>query len=141
MSVFAASFWDLPWHPAFAHFPIAFLVSVSVLVCVRHAAGRSTLESLITPLLVAGVITFPVVLVTGLRDAGWATLWREADWSQPLPWHVVSGVTTMAVSTAYAIKRDPEREPMRADRDIRWAAAMFWLLLTTGLLGGEVVYG
>lgn len=141
MPLIAASFWDLPWHPVFIHFPIAFLATTSVLVGVRHAAGRESLERFITPLLVGGVVTFPVILVTGLRDAGWSTLWREADWSQPLPWHVVSGLTTMIVSTAYAIKRDPESEPMRAPRDVGWAAATFWLLLTTGLLGGEVVYG
>lgn len=139
-SVLSTSLWDMPIHPALVHFPIAFLFTASVLIVVRHATGRLTLERYIAPLLVAGVMTLPVVMLGGLRDAGWLDLFRNADAGQPLIWHaLVSTGTAASAASHLAVRARSAGSPARLV-DMSMAATTAWLLVTTGLLAGEMVY-
>lgn len=138
--VLAASIWDMPIHPALVHFPIAFLFTASVLIVVRHASGRALLERYIAPLLVVGVATLPLVMLAGLRDAGWLDLFRNADAGQPLIWHAFVSTCVAVSATSHVVVR--ARNDGRPDRrvDLSLAAVTAWLLVTTGLLAGEMVY-
>jgi uncharacterized membrane protein len=139
-SVLATSLWDMPIHPALVHFPIAFLFTASVLIVVRHATDRVVLERHIAPLLVTGVITLPVVMVAGLRDAGWLDLFRNADAGQPLIWHALVSICTAASAASHlAVRVRSEGNPARI-LDLSLAATTAWLLMATGLLAGEMVY-
>ncbi|MFM7044294.1 MAG: DUF2231 domain-containing protein [Ilumatobacteraceae bacterium] len=139
-SVLASSLWDMPIHPALVHFPIAFLFTASVLIAVRHATGRALLERYIAPLLIVGVATLPIVMLAGLRDAGWLDLFRNADAGQPLIWHAIVSTCVAVSATSHAVVR--ARSDGSPDRlvDLSLAAATAWLLVTTGLLAGEMVY-
>ena len=139
-SVLATSLWDMPIHPALVHFPIAFLFTASVVIVIRHATGRVALERYIAPLLVTGVITLPVVILAGLRDAGWLDLFRDADAGQPLIWHaLVSTGAAASAASHVAVRVRGEGKPNRIV-DLSLAATTAWLLVATGLLAGEMVY-
>lgn len=139
--VATGSVWEIPWHPAVVHFPIAFLFTASVLVMVRHARGAAALERYITPLLAVGAATAPVIVLTGVRDAGWLDIVDDLDPSLPFLWHVVAGVMTLAAAISYAWRRLGRGRGVSRRADLAWAAALAWLLIVTGLLGGEVVFG
>ena len=136
----AASFLDLPWHPALVHFPIAFLFTAGVAVLLHHLIGRASLDRLAGSLIPLGVATFPVVVLTGLRDAGWGDFFRTLDMSQPLPWHVLAGVVTIVVSTGWWTARRMFADTLTVRADCVFAGATVWLLVLTGLLAGEVVF-
>lgn len=138
--VTAASLWEMPIHPALVHFPIAFLFTASVLIVVRHATARGRLESCISPLLVAGTLTLPVVILAGIRDAGWLDLFRDADPSQPLMWHALVAVLTTGSATTHVVLRSRADGRLSRTADLGFAVATAWLLVTTGLLAGEMVY-
>jgi uncharacterized membrane protein len=136
----AASFWELPWHPALVHFPIAFLFTAGVAVLLHHLLGRASLDRLAGSLIPLGVATFPLVVLTGLRDAGWGDFFRTLDMSQPLPWHVLAGVVTIVVSTGWWTARRMFADTLTVRADCCFAGATVWLLVLTGLLAGEVVF-
>lgn len=140
MSTFAASFWDLPWHPAVVHFPIAFLFTAGVATLLRHLLGRESLDRLARTLLPLGVASYPFVVVTGLRDAGWGEFFRTLDLSQPLPWHVLAGTITIVVTTTWWGARRMFADTLTVRADCVLAGATTWLLVVTGLLAGEVVF-
>ena len=71
----SGSVWDMPWHPALVHFPIAFLFTASVLVLVRHTTGRATLERYIYQFRLgptSKTIAQMMQLMTPERAARWA---------------------------------------------------------------------
>lgn len=140
MGSVAASFWDLPWHPAVVHFPIAFLFTAGVAVLLRHLLGREALDRTARTMLPLGVATYPLVVLTGLRDAGWADFFRTLDMSQPLPWHVLAGVITIVVTAGWWVARRLFADTLTVRADCVFAGATVWLLVLTGLLAGEVVF-
>ena len=133
----------LPIHPIFIHFPIALLSLVWVLVALRHWRNTDHLETYIQPALAVGVSILPVVVLTGLRDADWSVLFTDIDWRRPLVWHFITAITTSMVFVAYFFYRRRRLEAGTLTRraDINFATAGFWLLLMTGLIAGEMVYG
>ncbi|MFZ9628767.1 MAG: DUF2231 domain-containing protein [Ilumatobacteraceae bacterium] len=135
-----ASFWDMPWHPALVHFPIAFLFTASVLVIARHATGRAALERHIAPLLVVGTATLPFVVLTGVRDAGWFGIFGEFELGEPLLWHVLAALATITSAAGHLVTRVRRRESLTPRTDLAFATSTAWLLLLTGLLAAEVVY-
>lgn len=125
------------------HFPVALLTIASFLVSYRHWRGRDDLETFIGPSLALSVATFPLVFLAGLRDAGWSELWTELVWSAPLIWHAIVGTLTIVTYTIYFVVRQrwvaTGNVPVNAD--VGFAISGFWLLLMTGLIAGEMVFG
>jgi uncharacterized membrane protein len=138
--VAAASVWDMPWHPALVHFPIAFLFTASVLVLVRHTTDRMALERYVAPLLVVGAATLPFVVLTGLRDAGWFGIVDEFSLDEPLVWHVLAALATIGSAVGHLVIRVRRGDRLAPRLDIAFASSTAWLLLLTGLLAGEMVY-
>lgn len=136
----AASVWDMPWHPALVHFPIAFLFTSSVLILVRHSTGRAALERHIAPLLAVGTATFPFVVIAGFRDAGWFGMFGELDPGEPLMWHVLAALATIGVVVTHLRARIRGGGQLTPRADIAFATTTAWLLVLTGLLAAEVVY-
>lgn len=134
------SFWELPWHPAVVHFPVAFLFSAGVLTLWRHATGRRSMVGPAAGLLLAGVATFPVVVLTGLRDAGWGELFSTLDFGQPLPWHIVAAIVTMVTATGWLVASRVLADTLTVRAECVLAGSTVWLLVMTGLLAGEVVF-
>lgn len=139
--VAAESVWGMPWHPALVHFPVAFLFTAAVLVVVRHTTGRDRLERHIAPLIAVGVATLPFVVVAGIRDAGWLDLFTELDLGEPLVWHVLAALAMCASATAHLTVRIRHGAALAARTDIALALGTAWLLVLTGTLAGEVVFG
>lgn len=133
----------LPVHPIFVHFPIALLTIVWILVAWRHWKDRPDLETYIRPALTTGVAVLPMVVLTGLRDAGWQDLVTDVSWRQPLVWHFIAAIASSIVFVAYWVfrRRHLEAGSLTARTDINFATAGFWTLLMTGLIAGEMVYG
>jgi hypothetical protein len=71
------------------------------------------------------------------------TLVTDVNWRQPLIWHFSSAIGTAATFVAYFFYRRNRLEAgtLSARADINYATAGFWLMLMTGLIAGEVVYG
>lgn len=136
-------FLALPIHPVFVHFPIALLTIVTVLVYLRHGRGREEMETFIMPALTVGTAFMPLVFLAGLRDAGWGDLWRDRSWLEPLTWHAVSGTLTIVLFAAYLFVRRTwiQHDHVPGKADLYFSTAGLWLLLMTGLIAGEMVYG
>ncbi len=66
----------------------------------------------------------------------------EVEWDQPLIWHFMVSMTAAVVFTVHAFWRR-NRRVEGADRwvDIGLTTVGFWLLILTGLIAGEMVYG
>lgn len=139
---FLRGFFDLPFHPAIVHFPIALLTIAWVLIYVRHWRDKTHLEPFIAASLGVGVASLPFTLVSGLRDARWGELIAEWDWGDPLSWHVLSALATAVVfTTLFLYRRSSNRSgSLSARRDVILASSGFWLLLMTGLIAAEVVH-
>jgi len=132
----------IPLHPAFVHFPVAMLSATWGLVVVRHWTGSATWEGLVGPFEWIGVAFLPIVIISGLRDAEWLEFLIEVEWDQPLIWHFMVSMTAAVVFTVHAFWRR-NRRVEGADRwvDIGLTTVGFWLLILTGLIAGEMVYG
>lgn len=138
-----ASFLTLPIHPLFVHFPVALLSLTWILTVSRHVTGSVRFVPLAETLELIAVLFLPITLLSALRDANWLTLFEEAKFDQPLIWHAILGGSLAILATAHLIWR---RRATRAGSaspgiDLVVMTAVFWLLVATGLLAGEMVYG
>lgn len=138
-----ASFLALPIHPLFVHFPVAMFSMTWLLTVWRHATGSTRFVGLAESLELIGVAFLPATLLTGLRDADWGMLITEARLDQPMIWHAALGAVIAALMTTHYVWR---RRATRAGRpaagiDLGVLSVAFWLLVLTGLLAGEMVYG
>lgn len=138
-----ASFLTLPIHPIFVHFPVALLSLTWLLTVWRHVSGNDRYVGLSETLELIAVAFLPVTLLTGLRDADWLTVFREAKLDQPLLWHAVLGIAIAIAATAHLVWRRRENRAGRSRPgiDLLLTTALFWGLVMTGLLAGEMVYG
>lgn len=132
----------LPVHPVFVHFPIAMLSVTWGLVVAHYWSGSIAADRLVAPFEWIGVGFLPIVILTGLRDAEWLDFVTEVEWDQPLIWHFIVSLTASALFTAHVLWR----RQRGADGNGRWidlglTTAGFWLLVLTGLIAGEMVYG
>jgi uncharacterized membrane protein len=137
-------FLELPVHPIVVHFPIALLTITWALIVAGHA-GWGDSERWLThaPTLEwIGIIAFVPTVFTGFYDAGWFELFDDAPLSQPLIWHVLAGLTTVAIYTTHAVwRRGRAIEGTAVWIDLGLVSTGFWSLTMTGLLAGEVVFG
>lgn len=129
--------WEL--HPAFVHFPLAFLFSSTVLEFVACRPGKQGLTRVAVGLLAAGVIAAPIVALAGL----------VAYFTVPVPSDeahlriVVHGILAVLATAAYALvlalrwKRRAERAGGGA---LALSAFGALLLGATGAVGGYLVY-
>ncbi len=132
----------IPLHPAFVHFPIAMLSVTWSLVVVHHWTESARWERLVAPFEWVGVAFLPVVIVSGLRDAEWLEFLIEVEWDQPLIWHFIVSMTASVVFTVHAVwRRNRKVEGAGRWVDIGLTTFGFWLLILTGLIAGEMVYG
>ena len=142
-------FFSLPVHPIIVHFPIVMLTIAWALLIVGHGLVPNQRRALdLAPTFEwIGVATFVPTVLTGFRDAGWFELMDHAELAQPLIWHVLAGLATIAVFTAHALWRRKvgiaKRQPTKSESalDLGLPTFGFWLLVMTGLLAGEVVFG
>lgn len=139
---FLRGFFDLPFHPAVVHFPIALLTIAWVLIYVRHWRARADLEPFIGASLGVGVASLPVTVLTGLRDARWMELLVDWEWDDPLTWHVLFALGATVVFSAHFVYRRSSRSSgaLSARRDVVLASSGFWLLLMAGFIAAEVVH-
>lgn len=133
----------LPIHPVLVHFPVALFTISFGLVHFRYWRGRSQVDDLIDLCLAGGVIALPLVILAGLRDAKWFELFNDVEWGQPLIWHFVAAMTTAAMFTTYLFWRRAalKQGTLTPLPDIGFVTISFWMLLLTGLIGGEMVFG
>lgn len=129
-------------HPVFVHFPIAMLTVTWGLVVVHYWSGSVAVDRLVAPFEWIGVAFLPVVILTGFRDAEWLDFILEVEWDQPLIWHFIVSLTASVVFAAHVFWR----RKYRTDGGGRWmdlglTTVGFWLLVVTGLIAGEMVYG
>lgn len=129
-------------HPVFVHFPIAMLTVTWGLVVVHYWSGSAAVDRLVAPFEWIGVGFLPVVILTGFRDAEWLEFILEVEWDQPLIWHFIVSLTASVVFAVHVFWRWRRR----TDGEGRWVdlgltTAGFWLLVVTGLIAGEMVYG
>lgn len=139
----ADGFLDLPIHPIVVHFPIAMLTTAWVLLVLGHATadGKRRFLGHVFMFEAIGVLAFVPSIITGFRDAGWLEVFREASWSGPLLWHLVTGLLAGAVFSVHTWwRRRTVVEGRAIAVDLGLASVGFWLLLMTGLLAGEVVF-
>lgn len=134
-----AGFLDLPIHPAFVHFPIAFLTAGWVLTYVRHWRNRPSLEPYARTSLAVGVAALPFTIITGFRDANWSELFSDWVWSDPLMWHFLLAVGAAVLFTTHFALRTV-RSSISPRVDIVMTTAGVWLLVMTGLIAAEIVY-
>lgn len=141
--MFPDGFLALPIHPAFVHFPVAALSMTWILVLLGHATGSERWQRLATNIEWIGVLFVPLVVVTGIRDAEGFDFLLQPDWSQPLIWHFLVSLAAAGTFTIHAIWRHRSRATAKWHTilDIGLVTAGFWLLVMTGLLAGEMVFG
>lgn len=128
-------------HPIVVHIPIVLLAVVWLLVAYRHRRGDEGLERHIQRVLAAGVVLLPVVFLSGLGQARWTAFIADIDWRRPLVWHYLAATAATAAFVAYFFYRKDRLEAgtLTARADINFATAGVWLLLMTGLIGGQTV--
>jgi uncharacterized membrane protein len=132
----------IPLHPAFVHFPLAMLSVTWGLVVAHHWSGSETLERLVAPFEWIGVSFLPIVILSGLRDAEWFEFLIEVEWDQPLVWHFAISMTASVVFTIHAVwRRNRGVETAGRWIDLGLTTTGLWLLILTGLIAGEMVYG
>lgn len=136
-------FFTLPIHPAFVHFPVAMLSTTWLLLIVGYATGVERWRNLATTLEWIGLIFVPFTVLTGIRDAEGLGFLAEGDWSQPLIWHFTLSLGAAAIFAAHAIwsRRARTRGRVRMTIDLGLTSLGFWLLVMTGLVAGEMVFG
>lgn len=135
----------LPIHPAFVHFPVAFFSATWGLTVLGHATGAVRWLGLAGTLEWMGLAFVPITIIAGIRDAEGLGFLVEPDFSQPLIWHFLLSIAASAAFAWHALwrRRRPTSGsgPTGAGRDLVFTTVGFWLLVMTGLVAGEMVFG
>lgn len=133
----------LPLHPRFVHFPIALLVTGSVLALAYMLRWhRQTLAATTWVLILLGWISVFVAVVTGLIDQNSAP--QDPEIKSLLSIHTALGFALIAVYGLMLYER--LRSPQALDSPaVRWrlialAALGLALVLIDGWVGGTLVY-
>ena len=132
-----------PLHPRFVHFPIALLVTGSVLALAYMLRWRRpTLASVTWVLLLLGWISVFFAVLTGLIDQNSAP--QDAEIKSLLSLHTALGFALIAVYglMLYERLRSPDAldSPAMRWRLIALAALGLALVLIDGWVGGTLVY-
>ncbi|WP_425399054.1 DUF2231 domain-containing protein [Aeoliella sp.] len=130
-----------PWefHPALNHLPIAFLLGGVAVDLYAWWRGRPNLSSVVTGLLVAGVLTGGLAWLSGVLALFTVPAHtEEAHWL--MYWH--AGVQTIVLAmfawVAWKRWRKTTSSPWALGRVLGWIGAA--LLLVGSGLGGYIVY-
>ncbi len=136
-------FWSLPIHPIFVHFPIAMLTIAWLLIVLGHLTGIGRWTGLARSIEWIGIAFLPLTLLSGLRDAAGLDLATDLRWDQPLLWHILFGSAAAVAFVAHAVWRYHADHRGRASvrLDVSLSSIGFWLLMMSGLVAGEMVYG
>ena len=149
----AASLVALPLHPALVHFPVALLSLAWAYGIASHVAGRPRWAELALTFETIGLLFVPFTIAAGLLDAGGLDFLLQPDWGSPLIWHFLCSTGAAVVFATHAAWRWRgrrvgvafSRAPGAILADVRVDLALtttgFWLLVMTGLLAGEMVFG
>ncbi len=133
---------ELPVHPAFVHFPVALLSVTWGLVVFHHWTGSEAADRLVRPFELIGVGFLPVAVLTGIWDAEGFGFLVEREWDQPLIWHFIVSATASLVFAGHAYWRVRIREGTTGKWiDLALPTIGFWLLVVTGLIAAEMVFG
>ncbi len=129
--------WEI--HPAFVHFPIAFLFSSTVLEFVARRRRKEGLSRVAVGLLAAGVISAPIAALGGL----------VAFFTVPIPSDdahvrmIVHGVLAVLATAVYALTlalRWKNRGEQASAGALSLSVLGALLLAATGAVGGYLVY-
>ena len=133
----------LPLHPALVHFPVALFSLTWFFVLVGHATGRESRATLVTPLEWIALAFVPPTILTGIADAGGLGFLLEPAWGEPLIWHFLLSTGAAGAFAVHAVWRRQAvaRGTVSAWRDVGLTTVGFSLLLMTGLIAGEMVFG
>jgi uncharacterized membrane protein len=131
----------LPVHPAVVHIPLAMLVAAWVCWIVRYATGDAIWTTRAWTFEVVGAVGLPLSIVAALIDTRGLGFLSPPRWDAPLVWHAIAGLTATLVFGGHALWRwrRPQSE-LGAASELSLTTAGVWLLVLTGLLGGELVF-
>lgn len=134
---------DLPIHPAVVHFPIAMLTAAWLCVLFRHASNDAVWEERSRLFEAIGVLTLPITIAAGFVDLRGLGPLTETRWDQPLIWHVLTASAGSVVFTTHYLttRRATPSSSIPAVADVGLSTLALWLIVFSGLLAAEMVYG
>jgi uncharacterized membrane protein len=133
----------LPLHPALVHFPIALLSLSWAFGLAWQATATARWGELAVAFEWLGLAFVPFTMVAGFLDAGGIDFLLEPRWDEPLIWHFLCSTGAAVLFAAHAAWRRRLGPITRPDPrlDLGLPTAGFWLLVMTGLIAGEMVFG
>jgi uncharacterized membrane protein len=133
----------LPLHPALVHFPIALLSLSWAFGLASQATDVARWGELATTFEWIGLAFVPFTMAAGFLDAGGPDFLLEPQWGEPLIWHFLCSTGAAGLFAIHAVWRRRQGPTARPDPrlDIGLTTAGFWLLVMTGLIAGEMVFG
>ncbi|MBI3648591.1 MAG: hypothetical protein HY240_07585 [Actinobacteria bacterium] len=134
----------LPVHPAVVHFPMAMLTFAWVCLILRYVTGKEHWDQRARLFEVIGVVSLPVVVTAAFIDTSGFDFIVHPQWGKPLLWHAIVALSAGGTFAAHYLWRRKRTNMPFAGReatiDIGLATAGLWLLITAGLIAGEMVY-
>lgn len=129
--------WEL--HPAFVHFPLAFLFSSTLLEFVARSRRKEGLSRVAVGLLAAGVISAPIAALGGLVAFFTAPVPTDEAHVRMIIHGVLAALATAAYALTLALRWKNQGEP--ASKGALSLSVLGALLFgATGAVGGYLVY-
>lgn len=129
--------WEI--HPAFVHFPLAFLFSSTVLEFVARRTGKEGLSRVAVGLLAAGVISAPIAALGGLVAFFTVPVPSDEAHARMIVHGVLAALATVAYGLTLALRWKRRAGPASPGA-LALSVLGSLLLGATGAVGGYLVY-
>lgn len=131
----------LPIHPPFVHFPMALFAVAWGLLVFGYVSGNLIWNERARLFELFGVASLPLVFATALIDTRGIEFVIKPRWDAPLIWHALSALVGAGLFVLHFFLSRDKTKNLSLAWDLGLPTLGLWVLLATGLIAAEMIYG